>query len=79
MNDYLALAKMGQEANRMRGIRYAEQVRWFIEPLVAQSLSLRSIAKSLNEYRVKTPTGVGEWSHKNVARMVYRLGLREAA
>lgn len=63
------------EARRRKGIKHAEQIRWFIEPLCHQGRCLNEIARMLNAYRIKTPTGVGQWNNTSVTRMVNRLGL----
>ena len=68
--------RLGPEAQRLRAVDYAEQrVRWFVEPLVVQGWSLHAIARSLNAYAIRTPSGAGTWSAATVRRVLIRLDL----
>ena len=65
----------GGEVRRINSFECAESYRWFIEPLSRGSLSLSQMAKTMNAYRIATPTGVGAWEKMTVKRTLQRLGL----
>ena len=67
---------LGNEALILRSHEVAEGYRWFLGPLAADGvLSLNQMAKTLNSYRIATPTGVGTWQKETVRRTLQRLGL----
>ncbi len=65
----------GNEVRRITSHERAESYRWFIEPLASGTLSLNQMAKTLNAYRISTPTGKGVWEKMTVKRCLQRLGL----
>ena len=70
----------GGEVRRINSYECAESYRWFIEPLAAAgNLSLNQMAKTMNAYRIATPTGIGVWEKMTVKRTLKRLGLYQAA
>lgn len=75
MNDYLKLARMGNAANRQRGLRNAMAYEWFIRPLYEDGMSLRAIASLCNERRLRTPEDGTKWTHAMVTKIVRRLDL----
>lgn len=79
MKDYLALARLGQAANRRRGLTNAERYRWIVGPLYAEGLSLRAIARTLDERRLRTPEDGSQWTHSMVQRIVRRLNLKRSS
>ncbi len=70
---------LGNEVRTVNSHECAEGYRWFIEPLASGTLSLNQMAKTMNAYRIATPTGVGMWEKMTVKRTLQRLGLYQAA
>ncbi len=71
---------LGNEVRTVNSHQCAEGYRWFIGPLAAAgNLSLNQMAKTMNAYRIATPTGVGMWEKMTIKRTLQRLGLYQAA
>ena len=64
--------KLGQEARQKRARLFAERMSGTINRLRAEGLSLRDIAKRLNEEGTLTPSGQGSWTAATVRRVLER-------
>lgn len=67
-------------AERNKGLqdkaaRDAEPLRIHMERMRSEGLSLRAMAAELNQWKVATVTGKGEWQASQVKRVLERLGL----
>jgi len=69
-----SIGKMGNAAVRDAAAARDEAVRWAIEPLFAQGLTLRAIAAKLTERKVLPARG-DAWHASAVGNTVRRLGL----
>jgi DNA invertase Pin-like site-specific DNA recombinase len=70
-----SIGKLGSAALRAAAASRDEGVRWAIEPLFSQGLTLRAIADKLNERKVLPARG-DTWHASAVGNTVRRLGLR---
>ena len=71
---------LGGEVRRINSHECAESYRWFIAPLAAAgNLSLNQIARTMNAYRIATPTGDGSWHKMTVKRTLQKLDLYQQA